>query len=256
VTPTPASYGPGARQHGTWWAPAGSGPFPLVVLVHGGYWRPVYDLTLEDEVAAFLAAQGFLVWNIDYSPAGTPWPCTLTDVALAYDHGVQDPRVDAARVAVVGHSAGGHLTLWLGSRRPGTPGGSPSVAPALVVAQAPVACLALAWEQQLGDGAVELFVGGSPSEYPSRYAEADPLALLPITASTVLLHGVDDDVVPLSQSETYARASKARLSVVPGGHFEHLDPGSEAIASLRRILMQEMTHRDVGWENAHHRRSR
>ena len=236
MTPTPDRYGSGPRQHGTWWEPTGSGPFPLVVLVHGGYWRPAYDLTLEDEVAAHLASVGFLVWNIDYAPAGTPWPATLLDVAAAYDHGVRDPRVDTARVAVVGHSAGGHLALWLGSRRPGTPGGSPSVAPALVVGQAPVACLELAHAQRLGDGAVDLFVGGPPSSYRSRYDEADPFALLPVTTRTVLVHGADNDVVPLSQPETYAAASEARLVVVPGGHFEHLDPGSEAVAALLEAL--------------------
>jgi acetyl esterase/lipase len=207
-----------------------------VVLVHGGFWRPAYDLTLEDDVAGFLAAHGFLVWNIDYAPAGTPWPTTLTDVAAGYDHGVRDPRADPARVAVVGHSAGGHLALWLGSRSTATPGGAPAVAPSLVVAQAPVACLALGWQQRLGDGAVELFVGGSPADVPDRYAEADPLALLPSTTPTVLLHAAADDVVPLSQSQTYAEASTAQLTVVPGGHFEHLDPESGAVLALREAL--------------------
>ncbi len=234
--PTLDRYGPGPRQYGEWWVPAGQGPFPLVVLVHGGYWRPAYDLTLENEVAASLAAQGFLVWNVEYSPAGSPWPATLLDVAAAYDHATRDPRVDTTRIAVVGHSAGGHLALWLGSRSPGTPGGAPSVVPTLVVAQAPVACLALAHEQGLGDGAVELFVGGTPTAHPQRFADADPLALLPSSTATVLLHGADDDVVPLSQSQAYAAASTARLIVVPGGHFEHLDPASEAIAELLEAL--------------------
>ncbi|HTL22824.1 MAG TPA: alpha/beta hydrolase [Mycobacteriales bacterium] len=229
-------YGSGARRHGEWWVPAGRPPYPLVVLVHGGYWRPVYDLALEHPVAHALAAQGFLVWNVEYSPAGTPWPATLLDVAAAYDHAVRDPRVDTARVAVVGHSAGGQLALWLGSRRPGTPGGAPAVPPALVVAQAPVACLAQAHAQHLGDGAVDLFVGGSPTEHPERYAEADPLALLPSPTPAVLLHAAGDDTVPLVQSQEYAAASGARLVVVPGGHFEHLDPGSAAFEALLEAL--------------------
>jgi acetyl esterase/lipase len=230
------AYGSSARQVGEWWAPAGDGPWPLVVLLHGGYWRPTYDLTLEHEVAADLRDHGFLVWNVDYAPAGTPWPQTLLDVAAGYDHGVRDPRVDPARVAVVGHSAGGHLALWLASRRAGTPGGAPVVPPALCVSQAPVACLALGWEQHLGDGAVELLVGGPPTACPERYAEADPLALLPTGVRTVLLHGVDDDTVPISQSETYARASGAELRRLPGGHFEHLDPSTDAVAALRSVL--------------------
>lgn len=207
-----------------------------MVLLHGGFWRPVYDLSLERPVARALAAQGFLVRNVEYAPAGTPWPATLLDVAAAYDHAVRDPRVDGARVAVVGHSAGGHLALWLGCRRPGTPGGAPAVPPALVVAQAPVACLALAHAQRLGDGAVDLLVGGSPAAYPERYAEADPRALLPSATPTVLLHAAGDDTVPLTQSEEYASASGARLVVVPGGHFEHLDPSSEAFAALLEAL--------------------
>lgn len=233
---TPEAYGAGPRRHGEWWVPDGPGPWPLVVLVHGGYWRPAYDLSLEHAVAADLRDHGLLVWNVEYSPAGSPWPHTLLDVAAAYDHAVADPRVDRAQVAVAGHSAGGHLALWLASRRAGTPGGAPVVPPALCVPQAPVACLAQAWEQRLGDGAVELFVGGSPAQLPERYAEADPLALLPTGVRTVLLHGVDDDVVPVAQSEAYAAASGAALRRVPGGHFEHLDPSSEAVAALRAVL--------------------
>ena len=120
--PTREPYGAGRRQIGEWWLPAqASGPLPTVVLIHGGYWRPSYDLHLEDPVAADLAGCGFLVWNVDYAPSDVPWPTTVTDVAAAYDflaEGRYASRVDPARIAVVGHSAGGHLALWLGSRAP------------------------------------------------------------------------------------------------------------------------------------------
>lgn len=236
VSATAQPYGDLPRQYGEWWAPAGTGPLPLVVLLHGGFWRDVYDLHLEDRVARDLSSRGYLVWNVDYRPAGHPWPATLLDVAAAYDHGVRSPLADPTRVAVVGHSAGGHLALWLASRTSGTPGGAPSVQPALAVPQAPVACLALAWGQRLGGGAVDLFVGGSPEGYPDRYAEADPLSLLPTRVPTTVIHGEHDDVVPLSQSETYAAAARCELVRVPEGHYEHLDPRSAASDAVRAAL--------------------
>jgi acetyl esterase/lipase len=244
------AYGALPRQTGEWWVPleADTGPLPTVVLVHGGYWRAAYDLSLEDAVAADLAARGFLVWNVDYRPSSDPWPATLTDVAAAYDHLVSGPyadRVDRARIAVVGHSAGGHLALWLASRErlavgaPGRPTGVP--APAVVVAQAPVAALVAAHEQRLGGGAVAALLGGGPDERPDRYAAADPLSLLPTGVRSVLVHGLDDDTVPLSQSEAYVATAQelgddSRLVTFAGGHFEHLDPASEAVAQLRHAL--------------------
>jgi acetyl esterase/lipase len=240
-------YGDGELQRGEWWVPDDAGPLPTVVLVHGGYWRPVYDRSLEDPIATDLSARGYLCWNIDYAPAS--WPGTLRDVAAGYDHLVTSSlasRVDTDRIAVVGHSAGGHLALWLASRHrlppdaPGAPGPT-HVRPRLCVAQAPIAALADGSRQRLGGGAVDAFVGGPPDAVPDRYAVADPIALLPTGIRTVLVHGDVDDTVPLSQSETYVDAAQqaddeATLEVYRGEHFEHLDPASEAIALLHQSL--------------------
>lgn len=240
-------YGDLPRQRGEWWLPPGApdGPLPTVVLVHGGYWRSSFDLSLQDAVAADLAARGSLVWNVDYRPSDQPWPATLTDAAAAYDHlanGRFADRVDPSRVSVVGHSAGGHLALWLASRDrlpAGAPGGSRTGPPvAAVVAQAPVAALADGARLGLGRGAVQALLGGSPDELPERYAVADPLALLPTGVPTTCVHAAGDDLVPISQSETYVAAagSDARLVRVPGAHFEHLDPASGACAAMREGL--------------------
>lgn len=240
------AYGDLPRQFGEWWVPPGRSekPLPTVVLVHGGYWRSNFDLILEDAVAADLAARGYLVWNIDYRPSADPWPATLDDAAAAYDFvmkGTYASRVDPTRLAVVGHSAGGHLALWLASNRPTRerPEGVPG--PTLAVGQAPVAALVDGSRQGLGGGAVDALLGGTPQQVPDRYAQADPVALLPTAVRTVCIHGDADDLVPISQSQTYVAASTAagddsRFEQVPGGHFAHLDPGSAALQALRDAL--------------------
>jgi acetyl esterase/lipase len=243
------AYGGGPLQRGEWWIPeAARTPLPTIVLVHGGFWRPRYDRSLEDAVAADLCDRGFLCWNIDYAASDHPWPTTLTDVAAGYDHVVSSGRVDRDRIAVVGHSAGGHLALWLASRHrlpPEAPGAihGDLALPRLCVAQAPVAALAQAASEGIGGGAVQAFVGGAPGEVPDRYAVADPLVLLPTRIRTLLVHGDADEAVPLSQSETYIAAAKAAgnpssLQVYPGAHFEHLDPTSAAVDVLRRALAE------------------
>lgn len=236
-------YGALPRQRGEWWLPAEPGPRPTVVLVHGGYWRDAYDLTLEDRVADDLAARGFLVWNVDYRPSSAGWPATLEDVAAAYDHLATSDRVDPARVSVVGHSAGGHLALWLASRHnlpAGAPGSDPlAPRPAAVVAQAPVAALADGARARLGDGgdAVQALIGGEPDEVPERYAVADPVQLLPTGIRTLCVHAPDDPLVPIEQSETYCAAvDLATLTRIGEGHFEHLDPASPSCAAMREGL--------------------
>ncbi len=263
VTRSVEAYAPRAGRTarcGEWWLPAGAAaagvPLPTVVLVHGGFWRTGYDRHLMDAVAADLANRGALVWNLDYRPSTRPWPATLADVAAGYDHltvGTHAALVDAGQVAVVGHSAGGHLALWLASRHRLPPGTSAVLAPAagvprpvLAVSQAGVSALAEAADQRLGRGAAVELVGAGPDRVPDRYAVADPIALLPTGVRTVLVHGTADDVVPVGQSEDYAAAARAagddcRLVRFGGAHMEHVDPGSAAGALLRDALAGLLT---------------
>jgi acetyl esterase/lipase len=150
----------------------------------------------------------------------------------------RDRRVDLRRVAVIGHSAGGHLALWLGGRhrlRRGSVlycGQKPWLT--AVISLAGVADLGSAWDLRLGSGAVGKLMGGSPSEYPERYSEASPIELLPMGVRQILVHGREDDAVPIAQSERYvekasALGDKASLTSLDGvGHFELIDPASRA----------------------------
>jgi acetyl esterase/lipase len=248
VTQLVEAYGPHPLQLGEWFVPEGGGIAPTVVLIHGGFWRKDFDRHLEYHVAHNLAERGYLVWNIEYRSSAEPWPATLTDVANAYDHllaGAFAERVDPQRVAVVGHSAGGHLAAWLASRHQlpaDAPGHNPeALRPALAVPQAGVVAVAVAANNKVGAGAPEALLGGTPQTVPDRYGVADPVALLPTGVRSVLIHSKRDKVVPLRLSEIYvARATEAgddsRLEVSPGDHFLHLDPKSAAYRSLCEAL--------------------
>ncbi len=248
-------YGPGDRQAGRWTFPAGeAAKAPVVLLLHGGFWAPGFGPDLEDDVATAAAGRGHAVWNLDYRAADVDYPATFLDAAAALDHlpaSRHAGRLDLDRVAVVGHSAGGHLALWLASRAalpPGAPGapGPRAVPVRLAVGQAPVADLVAGDEDGLGGGAVRALLDASAAEEPGRYALSSPQQLLPLPAAgrprLVLVHGTDDRVVPPGQSRGYVAAARAAgtpatLHEVPGaGHVEHLDPSSAALRPVWAAL--------------------
>ncbi|HEX3898111.1 MAG TPA: alpha/beta hydrolase [Mycobacteriales bacterium] len=248
VTRRVEPYGTDPLQIGEWFVPDGDGLVPTVVLVHGGFWSPQYDRHLEDKVALDLADRGYLCWNVNYRSAASPWPATLTDAAAAYDHlyiGAFAHRIDVTKVAVVGHSAGGQLAGWLASRHlleDGAPGYHPKAQPpALCIPQAGVLAMKVAAHQNLGGGAVQQLIGGDPAQLPDRYAEADPIELLPSGVRSVAIHDRADDIVPVSQSQLYTEAAvhagdDSTLVLTSGDHFSHIDPTSEACARMRDAL--------------------
>jgi len=227
-------YGEAASQFVDFRFPAAPGVGPLAVMIHGGFWRAKYDLLPAGHFCAALAGSGFATANLEYRRVGEPgggWAVeekcsgTLEDVKQA----VQFARLHAARfrgdphrTIVLGHSAGGHLALWLAGEIADLAG---------VVALAPVACLRLAWELRLGNGAVAEFLQGSPAEVPGRYQAADP-ARRPSAVSRVLIHGTADEVVPIELSREYVRLRQCdpapvKLVELPAGdHFDVVDPQS------------------------------
>lgn len=220
-----------------------AGAHPVVVLLHGGFWRAAYGLALLRPLAADLVERGYAVWNVEYRRVGEPgggWPGTLVDVADAADAVAGASTrygLDAGRVAVVGHSAGGQLALWLGARHrlPGAaPGASPRVRPRAVVSQAGVLDLPAAADARLGEEAVAAFLGGHTAEVPDRYALASPSALVPLGVPQLLVHGDADGRVPVTQSREYAAAARSagdrvELAEFPGvGHFEVIEATHES----------------------------
>ncbi|MFI5273463.1 MAG: alpha/beta hydrolase family protein [Ktedonobacterales bacterium] len=243
------AYGNGAQQFGDLRLPGGAGPHPVVVTIHGGYWRARFDLEYFGHACADLTAHGLATWNIEYRRIGNPggaWPGTFLDVAAAMDHlrtlAVTHP-LDLARVVTLGHSAGGQLALWLAGR-PCIAPESPVYAahplrPRATIALAGVLDLRQTYALNLSNGAAAELLGGSPDTFPQRYAAASPAELLPLGVPATLFHGSADTHVPFALSADYAERARAagddvRLVTLPGvGHFEPVDPRAAEWAAVR-----------------------
>lgn len=199
----------------------GAGGRPLVVFVHGGFWRPAYDRVHARPLAAALAGAGWTTAAIEYRRVPGRPDGTVDDVAAAIRFLAGAPELQGrsdGRLVLAGHSAGGHLVLHAAV-------GLPFPELAGVVALAPVADLTLAEELALDGDAVRAFLGRSAADRPDLDPARQPA---PATAVT-LVHGTDDAVVPLAVSRSYAAAHPAsRLVEVDGGHFVVIDPRSTA----------------------------
>jgi len=247
-------YGPGPQQVADLRLPEApqrsAGGSPLVIFLHGGFWRAAYDRRHTGPLAAALASAGFAVVTPEYRRTGQPaggWPGTFDDVAAAVDIlpeaavKAAGAAVEASRVVLAGHSAGGQLALWAASR-PRLPIGSGwftgEQRARAVVSLAGVCDLAECFRLDLGDGAAAELLGGGPTQFPERYAATDPMALLPVGLPVQLVHGAADDRVPNQMSQGYAQRAQAAGDdaacnvVADCGHFELIDPASAAWPSV------------------------
>jgi acetyl esterase/lipase len=212
----------------------------VVVVIHGGFWRSAYDLSLGRPLAASLVEHGWTAYNLEYRRVGNGggYRQTLDDVAAGIDALAVVEGVETSTVVALGHSAGGHLAVWAAGRSKlgGTAWGAPLVRVTAAISQAGVLDLRAAVRDDHGDGAAHAFMGED-----GDYARADPSAQIPLDVPVRCVHGVADDTVPLSQSREYvdrtnAAGGDAELVEVEGDHYVVIDPSSPAWASTLEIL--------------------
>ena len=255
------AYGSDHMQKVDLWVPAGPGPHPVVLMVHGGCWQTsIADRSIMDWIAADLRSEGVAVWNIDYRGVdrqGGGYPGTFLDAAAAADLlRTEGPRrgLDLSRVLAVGHSAGGHLALWLAGR-PRLPAASPlhsadplPIAHVISLGGLPdLEATAASPDNGCGTEVVAKLV-----DTPPRYADTSVPRLLPLGVPQDLVNGREDRIIPLRMATDYAaRATtagdKATLHVVPQtGHVELIAPGSAAWAVTKRLIHQFLPRRGRG----------
>lgn len=215
------AYGDNPLQYGLLWVPSTSAKAPLVILIHGGCWLNSFDVNHSRPLATALNQEGFAVWSLEYRRTGDPgggWPGTLEDIQLALSQleRLSSYAIDLSRVAIAGHSAGGHLALMAGAD--------------LTPVQAVIGLAAIVDIETYSRGTNSCqtagpdFIGVSLEDGPELYALANPVKQA-LNPASLLLHGNNDEIVPLD----HFPQDLLPLSVVAGaGHFDWIHPGTPA----------------------------
>lgn len=245
-------YGNNPLTFGDLRLPKGSGPHPLAVVIHGGCWQSEYDLEYMSHLSAALTKAGVATWTIEYRRIGDPgggWTGTLEDVSNATDYVrslAEKFPIDLNRVVLIGHSAGGHIALWLAARK-NLPKQSSLYRPLPLVVRGVIGLAAISDLRAYGQGSgscnrsVAPLMGGT-----DHFALANPIELLPLKVPVRLIHGTKDPIVPVEQSskfvvEAVRKGDDARSLPIEGaGHFDVVAPFSTAWATVERTIM-EMT---------------
>jgi len=199
---------------------------PLVMIIHGGFWRPQFDRKHTGPMCEALALAGWSVAAIEYRRKPGQSNVTLDDVRLAIDRVPSLVQEHSGRTLLVGHSAGGHLALWSAVRC-----AQPTLAGALALG--PVSDLHYAFEKNIGGGAVLAFIG---DDLNLRNA-LDPCMLSSPVIKVTIAHGISDEIAPIIMSEHYhSRHTNSRLVRLDCGHFAVIDP----LSSIWNRILEEL----------------
>ncbi len=251
------SYGPDLLQRVDVWLPAGNGPFPVVLMVHGGCWQSeIADRSIMNWIAADLRASGIAVWNIDYRGVDRPgggYPGTFQDAAKATDllrENAKRFRLDTRRIIAVGHSAGGHLALWLAAR-PRLPKDSPLRVKAPLRVDHVISLGGLpdlkATAESPDNGCGTEVVGrlvGTGRTDPWR--DTSVPRLMPLGVPQDLINGREDRIIPYRFATQYvadaeAKGDRATLHTVPAtGHVELVAPETAAWGTAKRRILTSL----------------
>ncbi|MCI0387488.1 MAG: alpha/beta hydrolase [Acidobacteria bacterium] len=248
---TRVSYGSNEFQFGELRLPKGAGPHPVAIVIHGGCWMSQYGLSYMGHLSAALTEAGVATWSVEYRRIGNQgggWPGTFDDVSRAADHLrtlAKTYPLDLNRVVATGHSAGGHLALWLATRK-NLPKDSPVYSSDPLPLRGVVSLAGITDLRRTGtacDANVAQLMGGSAKDKPADYNQASPIDLLPLGIPYAIVQGDSDAIIPLTMAKDYADAAKKKgddvklVVIEKAGHFEVVDPKSFAWDPVRTQVL-------------------
>lgn len=235
-------------------------PRPVVMFVHGGSWSfGDKELNLENVIP--LAASGdYVCASINYRVVSqAPWPAQLYDCKAAVRWlklNAEKYHIDPDKIGVWGMSAGGHLAAMLGMTGDerelegdsGAPGPSSRVA-AVIDSAGPTDLLTFAAEAaQVGtsfDAILARLLDGPLAERQELARQASPLTYVARAGKNcppfLLVHGMRDNVVSVSQAETFYAALKQAgadvtlVKITNGGH----GMGGQPVADRARAFFDK-----------------
>jgi len=215
-----AHYGPDADQVIEYFGESNTGK--RLVLIHGGYWRPTIDRAHLRPLAEAFAKRNFRLALIEYRRVQGKPSDYLSDILNAIK------LLPSEEFVLIGHSAGAHLALLAGREIRNC---------SLILALSTVADLQSGLTENLGDGAIQLFLG----DEPGALQDLDPIQLSAAKTKIHLMHS-EHDFIPLEIAHRYYREKLAegadiKFTLVPDAdHFTLVDPRSDGL----RILLQAL----------------
>jgi acetyl esterase/lipase len=251
------SYGKDPLQFGDLRLPSGPGPYPVVIIIHGGCWlSKLADLQNTAALADAFRDMGIATWNVEYrreDDKGGGWPGTFEDVAHAADFLrtiAKQYSLDLNHVVAVGQSAGGYLVLWLAGRHRLLPSSqlymeNPLALKGVIVLGGVPDLKAFRPQGQpvCGADVIGKLLGDTPEQVEAHYKDASPIELLPLGVPQVLFYGADEQAVPKRFAEAYIKAARKKGDTVKlveieyAGHHEYNVPNSVTWPAIHSALL-------------------